>query len=88
MKVKPESILQQINAKHNSSIKMAQLRNCLAFMRKKKCGGKVTISVGELEHWCNQLMKIPEDEHEPFIVNTNFIYADEDEEAENFDENQ
>ena len=86
MKLKPKAILREINRSNNVSIKMATLRNMLQGIKKKACGGSITISVGELEHWCVENSAVPEDDNEPFVVNHKFIYNDDEYESESEDE--
>jgi hypothetical protein len=83
LKLKPKAILQALLEK-GVQAKMSQLRNYLASYKRKKYGSS-TISLGELEQWCQQTNNIPDDEDEPFVVSYNIIYDeefDDDEEAD------
>jgi hypothetical protein len=83
LKLKPKAILQALLEK-GVTAKMSQLRNYLANYKRKKYGSS-TISLGELEHWCEQTSNIPDEEDVPFVVSYVIIYdeeCDDDEEAD------
>jgi len=87
MKLKPKAILREVNVAHGVLIKMAQLRNALQSIKKKACGGSISISVGVLEKWCIDNSEVPED-NEPFVVAHKFIYVDDDDESASEDEDE
>ncbi len=65
--------------------KTKQLANYLSQYKKKKYGDS-SISLGELEQWCEDHSAIPANENEPFVVNYNIVYHDEIEEDDDNDE--
>jgi hypothetical protein len=69
---KPNAILRNLQAKGLNETSKAQLSNFLASRRKENC--PAILSLGSLEHLCNNLLDEPDNLGEPFVVHSSFNY--------------
>ncbi|CAF1046222.1 unnamed protein product [Didymodactylos carnosus] len=76
MKVKPKRILELLEEKNLPVPKKHQLSSYLVSLRVKLYGNS-SMSLGELEAWCEQKSVIPDDEDEPWVLRDKIIYGDE-----------
>jgi hypothetical protein len=76
MKIKPKRILEILEEKGLPVPKKQQLSNYLTSLR-EKCYGTSTISLGELEAWCQQNSCIPDDDDKPWVLKYQIEYEDE-----------
>jgi hypothetical protein len=78
MRIKPKRILEMLEEKKLPVPKKRQLSNYLISLRVKLYGNS-SISLGELEAWCQQKSVTPDDDDddEPWILNYEIVYADE-----------
>jgi hypothetical protein len=51
---------------------------------KEKLNGKKQISYGELETWCKERTKVPEDEHEVYVLGYELVINNENQNKANF----
>ena len=52
---------------------------------KKSRYGSTKISLGNVEEWCNEHSRIPENEDEPYVAAYSVHYGDDDDEDDNND---
>ncbi|CAF0857349.1 unnamed protein product [Rotaria sordida] len=76
MKIKPKHMLELLEEKGLPVPKKQQLSNYLTSLR-EKCYGTSTISLGELEAWCQQNSFIPDDDDKPWVLKYQIEYEDE-----------
>ena len=79
LKVKPKKIYELLHKNDNTANhpkNQAQINNFLQRLRKKD--GPTTISLGDLEEWCEQRNKVPEDIDEAFVVSYQVHHTDDD----------
>ncbi|CAF4368506.1 unnamed protein product [Rotaria sp. Silwood2] len=76
MKIKPKRILEILEEKALPVPKKRQLSSYLISLRKKYYGAP-TISLGELEAWCQQNSLIPDDNDKPWVLKFQIEYEDE-----------
>jgi hypothetical protein len=69
---KPNAILRNLKAKGHKEPSKVQLSNFLATHRKEKC--PAILSLGSLEHLCNNLSNESDNIDEPFVVHSSFNY--------------
>ncbi|CAF4575171.1 unnamed protein product [Rotaria sp. Silwood2] len=89
MKIKPKRILEILEEKALPVPKKRQLSSYLISLRKKYYGAP-TISLGELEAWCQQNSLIPDDNDKPWVLKYQIEYEDEidnDDDNDNGDHN-
>ena len=63
---KPKLILRILRSRQLKVPSYVQLNNFLVYYRKQKYGSH-TISLGELEQWCEENSNVPIDEYQPFV---------------------
>ncbi|CAM4913432.1 unnamed protein product [Rotaria socialis] len=76
MKIKPKRILEILEEKGLPVPKKQQLSSYLISLRKKYYGAS-TISLGELEAWCQRNSLIPDDDDKPWVLKYQIEYDDE-----------
>ncbi|CAF4786801.1 unnamed protein product, partial [Rotaria sp. Silwood2] len=76
MKIRPKRILEILEEKGLPVPKKQQLSNYLTSLREKYYGTS-TISLGELEAWCQQNSFIPDDDDKPWVLKYHIEYEDE-----------
>ena len=74
---KPKLINRVLQSRQLKVPAYAQLNNFLVHYRKRKYGSH-TISLGELEQWCEENSNVPNDEYQAFVVSYKIMYDDED----------
>ncbi|CAF3862535.1 unnamed protein product [Rotaria sp. Silwood1] len=83
---KPKLILRALQSRQLKVPTYAQLNNYLAYYKRKKYGS-YTISLGELDQWCQNNSNVPTDENQAFVVSYKILYDDEDEDEGEDDTN-
>ena len=81
--VKPKTILQKLR---ENNLPIPTYRALCNYIKYNIRNNKSTISLGELENWCIENSKIPDDDDTPFIVNYVTFYDDEFEDSEDVTE--
>ncbi|CAM4986570.1 unnamed protein product, partial [Rotaria socialis] len=76
MKIKPKRILEILEEKGLHVPKKQQLSSYLISLRKKYYGAS-TISLDELEAWCQRNSLIPDDDDKPWVLKYQIEYEDE-----------
>jgi hypothetical protein len=76
MKIKPKRILEILEEKGLPVPKKQQLSSYLISLREKYYGAS-TISLGELEAWCQRNSLIPDDDDKPWVLQYQIEYEDE-----------
>ena len=84
---KPKLILRVLQSRQLKVPSYAQLNNFLVYHRKQKYGSH-TISLGELEQWCEDNSIMPINEYQPFVVSYKIVYDDDDDEDIEEDEEE
>lgn len=78
LKIKPKAILENLNNRQQlPKPSMRQVTNYLSVLNSQKFG-RSSISLGEIEAWCEEKSIIPENEDEGFIVNYEIDTKEED----------
>ena len=80
LKLKPKKIYEVLQEK-NINITRNQVNNYLTQLRKKKFG-PTTLSLGELEFWCQERSTIPQSDDEVFVVSFYIRYEDDTAQAD------
>jgi hypothetical protein len=83
--MKPKQIIRALQTRNLKVPTTIQLKNFLVQYKKKKYGSYV-VSLGELEHWCENNLELPTDENKSFVVSYKVIYDEEEEEEYDDDE--
>jgi hypothetical protein len=82
LKLKPKKIYEVLEER-NFKMTRGQVNNYLTQLRKQKFGPS-TLSLGELESWCEENSIVPQSEDQPFVVSFCILYEDdEDDDAVN-----
>ncbi|CAF0964252.1 unnamed protein product [Adineta steineri] len=88
---KPKQIIRALQVRDITVPTIIKIKNYLVQYKKKKFGSYI-ISLGELDDWCGRHMDVPLNENESFVVSYQIIYADEDtediEDNDDFNENK
>ncbi|CAF3898545.1 unnamed protein product [Rotaria sp. Silwood1] len=74
---KPKLIIRALQSRQLKVPTYAQLNNYLGYYKRKKYGSH-TISLGELDQWCQDNSNVPSDENKAFVVSYKILYDDED----------
>ncbi|CAF2971765.1 unnamed protein product [Rotaria sp. Silwood2] len=75
MRLKPKKIYEVLEEK-NFMITRNQVNNYLTQLRKQKFGPS-SLSLGELESWCQEKHTVPQSDDEPFVVSFHIHYEDD-----------
>jgi len=82
---KPKQIIRALQARKIQPPKKKQLTNYLSQYKKQKYG-ESSISLGQLEQWCEDHSTIPANQDEAFVVNYYIGYQDENDEDDDEDD--
>ncbi len=79
--MKPKLILRALQSRKLKVPTYAQMNNYLVYYKKQKYGSH-TISLGELDEWCQNNSHVPTDENKAFVVSYQILYDDDDDDDE------
>ncbi|CAF2911546.1 unnamed protein product [Rotaria sp. Silwood2] len=74
---KPKLIIRALQSRQLKVPTYAQLNNYLGYYKRKKYGSH-TISLGELNQWCQDNSNVPSHENKAFVVSYKILYDDEE----------
>ncbi len=78
---KPKQIIRALQTRNFTPPSYVQLKNFFVQYKKRKFDSHI-VSLGELQHWCEQNIDIPTDENKCFAVSYKIMYDDEEDEDE------